>query len=262
MNASQRTSASGMIAQQRMIEVIANNLANVNTTGFKRSRVAFQDVFYETVQGLRPGVDSGSVVVGPIQIGRGVRVAAVNRIHSQGPVETTERSLDLSIEGDGFIQIQRPDQTTTYTRDGSFRISEDGALVTQDGYLVQPGISVPAEATAVAITPDGVVSAIASGEASSVEIGRLELARFINPSGLLAMGQNQFAATQAAGEPILGFPDENGFGRVLQGALEASNVEIVQEITDMIAAQRAYEINARAIRVADQIMQTTNDLVS
>ncbi len=261
MNASQRTSASGMVAQQRMIEVIANNLANVTTTGFKRSRAAFQDIFYETMQGVRPGAEPGKAVVGPIQVGRGVRVAAVNRIHSQGPIETTERPLDLSIEGDGFLLLERPDQTIAYTRDGSLRVSEDGVLVTSDGYPLLPSIMVPAEATSITISPDGLVSAAVGNAGQAVELGRLELARFINPSGLLAIGQNQYVETAAAGEPIVGVPNQNGFGRLLQGALEASNVEIVQEITDMITAQRAYEINAKALRVSDDIMQATNELV-
>lgn len=260
MNASLRTSASGMAAQQKMIDVIANNLANVNTTGFKRSRVSFQDVLYETVIGARPG-DGGNEAVGPIQIGRGVRVAAVHRVHAPGATEITERTLDVAIEGDGFFQIQRPDLTTAYTRDGGFSLSESGTLVTQDGYPVLPGIIAPADTSSITIAPNGLVAATVQGQTDPIEIGRLELARFINPSGLLSIGENQYVATPASGEPLIGLPNEDGFGRLLQGALESSNVEIVQEMTDMIAAQRAYEINARAVRAADETMQTTNDLI-
>lgn len=261
MNGSLQTSASGMAAQQRMIDVIANNLANVNTTGFKKGRVAFQDVLYETVQNVRPADDAGSETVGAIQVGRGVRVAAVQRQHSQGSVEVTDRPLNLAIEGSGFFQIQRPDLQTSYSRDGNFSLSDTGALVTQDGYLVEPGIYIPAEATGVSISPSGTVSATVAGSPEPLELGRIEIARFINPSGLLAIGENQYMETPASGEPMVGLPDEYGFGRLLQGALETSNVEIVREMTDMIAAQRAYEINARAIRASDTMMQSLNDLI-
>jgi len=261
MNGSLRTSASGMAAQQRMIDVIANNLANVNTTGFKRSRVSFQDVLYETVQGIRLASDTGTEVVGPVQIGKGVRVAASMRLHSQGALEITDRPLNLAIEGDGFFQVQRPDLTTAYTRDGNFTLSDTGALITNDGYIVMPGVYIPEDANGVTVTPAGSVQVTTSGQVDPVEVGRIELARFINPSGLLSIGENQYLETPASGEPMLGFPDEYGYGRILQGALESSNVEIVQEMTDMIAAQRAYEINARAIRAGDDMMQVTNDLI-
>lgn len=261
MNGSLRTSASGMIAQQKMIEVIANNLANVNTTGFKRSRVSFQDMLYETVRGLKPAGADGTDTVGPSQIGRGVRIAGINRIHAQGAVEQTGRSLDMAIDGDGFFQVQLPDQTIGYTRDGSLSLSDSGALVTHDGYQVLPGLFIPADATELTISATGEVSATVPGQTAAVEIGRIELARFINPSGLAAVGENLYAATPASGEAFLGLPGEEGFGRILQGSLESSNVEIVQEMTDMIAAQRAYEINARAISATDQMLQATNDLV-
>ena len=261
MNSSLRTSASGMVAQQRMIDVIANNLSNVNTTGFKRSRVSFQDVLYQTLQGVRLANEVGNEAVGPVQIGKGVRLAAVLRLHSQGAIQTTDRPLDLAIEGDGFFQIQRPDDTIAYTRDGNFTLSGDGALVTQDGYLVAPGIYVPAEATGITVSSTGVVSATVAGQSDPVELGRFEMARFVNPSGMLAIGENQYLETPASGQPLTGYPGESGFGTVLQGALETSNVEIVQEMTDMIAAQRAYEINARSVQAADEMMRMTNDLI-
>jgi flagellar basal-body rod protein FlgG len=261
MDPSLRTSASGMIAQQKMIDVIANNLANVNTTAFKRSRVSFEDVLYETVQGSRIVNYQNSEAVGPLQIGKGVRVGAVLRLHSQGSPEVTGRPLDVAIEGDGFFQVQRPDGTTGYTRDGSFTISDSGSLVTNDGYMVLPGVTIPQDASNIAISATGIVSVTTAGSSQPVELGRIELARFLNPNGLMALGENQYAETPASGQPLLGFPQEDGFGRLTQGSLESSNVEIVQEMTDMIAAQRAYEINAKAVTVGDQILQSTNDLI-
>jgi flagellar basal-body rod protein FlgG len=249
-----------MVAQQRMIDVLANNLANVNTTAFKRSRVSFEDVLYETLQGTRVVNYAGAETVGPVQIGKGVRVGAVLRLHSQGAPETTQRPLDVAIEGDGFFQVQRPDESVAYTRDGSLTLSESGALVTNGGYLLMPGVTVPSDATGVTISANGIVSAT-TGAGDPVEIGRIELARFLNPNGLLSLGENQYAATSASGDPIVGLPQDEGFGRLMQGALESSNVEIVQEMTDMIAAQRAYEINAKAIRAGEDMMQATNDII-
>lgn len=261
MNSSLRTSASGMMAQQRMIDVIANNLANVNTTGFKRSRVSFEDVLYETVRESRVADAQSKETLAPVQIGKGVRIAAVMRLHTQGAPESTQRPLDLAVEGDGLFQLQRPDGTVAYTRDGDFTLDASGALVSTGGYAVLPGITVPQDATDVAISPNGTVSARLPGADAPTEVGRLELARFLNPSGLLAIGENQYVATDASGEPTLGVPNEEGFGRVLQGTLESSNVEMVQEMTDMIAAQRAYEINAKAVRSAEDMMQQSNDLL-
>lgn len=262
MNPSLRTSASGMIAQQRLIDVIANNLANVNTTAFKRSRASFEDVLYETLQGESLVNYQSSESVAPIQVGKGVRIANVLRFHQQGSLTETGRPLDLGIEGDGFFQIQRPDGSLGYTRDGSFTLSNTGALVTNNGYLVQPGITIPPDAVEVAVSANGIVSIRTGDEAANlIEIGRIELVRFANPTGLEALGENLYRETIASGQPILGQAQENGFGRIVQGALEASNVEIVVEMTDMIAAQRAYEINAKAIRATDDMMQSTNDLV-
>ena len=261
MNSSLRTSASGMAAQQRMIDVIANNLANVNTTGFKRSRVSFEDVLYETLQGARIVNYQSSETVGPVQVGKGVRVQAITRLHAQGAPENTSRPMDFAIEGDGFFQVQRPDGSTGFTRDGSFTISDQGVIVTSDGYTVLPGITVPDDATEVTVSPNGTVSVLGSSATAPTEIGRLELARFLNPNGLEAVGENAYIETAASGEAMTGFPQDEGFGRLLQGALESSNVEIVQEMTDMIAAQRAYEINAKAIRTAEDMMQATHDII-
>jgi flagellar basal-body rod protein FlgG len=261
MNSSLRTSASGMMAQQRMIDVIANNLANVNTTGFKRSRVSFEDVLYETVAAARDVGGEHTETVGPIQFGKGVRIAAVLRLHSQGTPEQTGRPLDVTLDGDGFFQVQRPDGSTAYTRDGSFSLSESGTLVTNGGEVVEPGIIIPQDASSISIGEDGTVSVMQAGSSTPSDVGKIELARFLNANGLSAIGENQYQQTEASGEPITGFAQEDGFGRMIQGSLESSNVEIVQEMTDMIAAQRAYEINARAISAAEQMMQATNDLI-
>ncbi len=261
MNSSLRTSASGMMAQQRMIDVLANNLANVNTTGFKRSRVSFEDVLYETLEGSRIVNYKGAATVAPVQVGKGVRVAAIVRLHGQGAPEPTQRPLDLAIEGDGFFQVLRPDGGTAFTRDGGLTVSDQGQLVTESGHLLSPAITIPADATSVTVSPNGTVSVVSGGDSTEVEVGRIEVARFLNPNGLLAVGENQYVQTPASGEPLTGFPQDEGFGRLLQGMLESSNVEIVQEMTDMIAAQRAYEINAKAVRAGEEMMQVTSDII-
>ncbi|MBK9548832.1 MAG: flagellar basal-body rod protein FlgG [Gemmatimonadetes bacterium] len=259
MNPGMRTSASGMIAQQKMVDVIANNLANVNTTAFKRSRASFEDLLYETVQG--PRSPNGEAVIGAMQIGHGVRLAAVTRIDGQGGPEMTGRPLDLTIEGEGFFQVETADGGIAYTRDGSFTLSESGQLLTQGGYALVPGIVIPPDATVVTISGNGMVSVSVGKDAQTVELGRIELARFANTTGLLSAGGNLYTESSASGAPMTGMPDENGFGRILQGSLESSNVEVVQEMTDMIAAQRAYEINARAIRAAEDMMRSIDDLI-
>lgn len=259
MDPALRTSASGMVAQQLRVDAIANNLANVNTTGFKRSRVSFEDVLYETLQGARIVNLQGTDTVAPVQIGQGVRVSAIIRIHEQGAPEITQRPLDLAIEGEGLFQVLRPDGSVGYTRDGSFSISDSGTIVTNGGYTLLPGVAVPNDTTSINISGTGIISATVDGGTDTVELGRIELARFMNPSGLLALGENLLAETPASGPPILGFAQEDGFGRVLQGMLEGSNVQIVQEMVDMISAQRAYEVNARAIRTVEEMLQTVTD---
>lgn len=261
MDAGLRTSATGMKAQQTMVDVIANNLANVNTTGFKRSRVSFEDLLYETLQGPRTANPQDAQTMAPVQVGKGVRTAAVLRMHSQGGLEQTGRNLDIAIDGDGFFQVQRPDGTVTYTRDGTFDLSDTGMLVTKGGYKVLPGITVPQDAQSVNISSSGAVAITTAKSATPTEVGRIELARFVNPSGLEAIGENQYRQTAASGQPIVGGAQEGGFGRLIQGSLEASNVEIVQEMTDMIAAQRAYEINAKAVQAGSDMLQSTNGLI-
>lgn len=248
------------MAQQLRTEVISNNLANVNTTGFKRSRAHFEDLLYQTVQGSAVVGAPDAETTPAVQIGRGVRLSAVQRLHSQGLLEQTSRSLDLAIEGEGFFQIQMPDGSVAYTRDGSFSVSDEGILVTQGGYTVVPGIQIPEEAAALTISRTGVVTAEGPfGEAE--ELGRIELARFSNPSGLLSLGENLFKETPASGQPLLGFPGDDGLGKLLQGHLESSNVEIVQEMVDMITSLRAYEINSKAIQNAEQMTEIANAMV-
>jgi len=255
------TSATGMTAQQRRVEVISNNLANVNTTGFKRSRAHFEDLLYQTVQdsGVIDGTDAESTP--SIQIGRGTRLSAVQRIELQGPIEQTGRPLDFAVEGDGYFQVDMPDGSMAYTRDGSLTISDQGTIVTMGGYTVVPGVNVPTDAIDLAVSSSGIITVRTPGTEGQIEIGRLELARFANAPGMLAMGENLYKETAASGEPMLGVPQENGFGRILQGGLEGSNVEIVQEMVDMITAQRAYEINSKAVQAAEEMAEIANGLL-
>ncbi len=261
MNPALRTAASGMMAQQIRTEVIANNLANVNTTGFKRSRAQFEDLLYQTVQGTSVIGAPDANTQGAIQVGRGTRLAGVMRMHSQGTLEQTGRPLDMAIEGEGFFQVQLTGGGTGYTRDGSFQISDQGMLTTTAGNQIVPGIRIPNDAANVSISRTGVVSYIKAGSTDSIELGRVEIARFSNPAGLLAQGENLFSQTPASGEAVNGFPGDEGMGRLLQGNLEGSNVEVVQEMVDMISAQRAYELNSKAIKATEEMSEIANQMV-
>jgi flagellar basal-body rod protein FlgG len=261
MDPALRAAASGMIAQQTRNEVIANNLANVNTTGFKRSRAHFEDLLYQTVQGSAVVGTPDSQVAPAIQVGRGTRLSGVQRLHTQGPLEATGRTLDIAIEGEGFFQIQLPNGETAYSRDGSFEISDQGVIVTSGGYALVPGIRVPSDAAEVVISRTGIVSISRPNSTESTEIGRIEMARFSNPSGLMAQGENLYTATPASGDAVTGFPQDDGMGRLVQGSLEGSNVEIVQEMVDMITAMRAYEINSKAIKNSEEMLQIANNMV-
>ena len=255
-----RTAATGMTAQQMRVEVIANNLANVNTTGFKRSRAHFEDLLYQMVEAPSTVGEAAESTEG-IQIGRGTRLSAVQRIDLQGAIEQTGRPLDMAIDGDGYFSVTLPDGTQAFTRDGSFTISDQGVIVTNGGYPLEPGITIPTEAKELSISSTGVVTAVVDNTGEPTEIGRLELVRFANAPGLRAMGENLFAQTVASGEPTRGFPQEDGFGRLMQGSLEASNVEVVQEMVDMIAALRAYEVNSKAVKAGEEMSQMTNALL-
>lgn len=256
-----RTAATGMRAQQARIEVISNNLANVNTTAFKRSRAHFEDLLYQTEQGAATVEAPDASTLNEVQIGRGTRLAAVQRNDQQGPLEQTGRPTDLAIEGHGYFQVTLPNGQPAYTRDGNFSISDQGVLVTNGGYTVVPGVDVPTDATNLTISPTGVVTISTAMDATPVEVGRIELARFNNPGGLRALGENLYQETPAAGQPINGYPGEDGLGRILQGHLEASNVEIVQEMVDMITAMRAYEINSKAVQSAEEMASIANNMI-
>lgn len=251
------TASTGMLAQQLNIDVIANNLSNVNTAGFKKSRVEFQDLIYETLRGAAPAPYGGYVPTN-LAVGHGVRPAATQRLFSAGNLQPTQNPLDVAIEGDGFFVVELPDGSVAYTRDGSFKINGDGDLVTSDGYLVLPGINIPPGATDLAIAPDGTISYKLDGE--TVTGDQITLARFPNPAGLEAIGRNLFRDTGAAGYVEDGLIPGEGCGTLTGGYLEMSNVQVVEEMVNMITAQRAYEINAKAITAADEMLGVANNL--
>lgn len=255
-----RTAASGMAGQQMNVDNIANNLANVNTTGFKRSKLEFQDVLYQNYR--RAGVASaiGAEVPVGLSIGYGTRPAATVREYSTGDLSLTSNPLDVAIEGEGFIQVRLADGTTGYTRDGAMKLSSDGSLVTSDGYYIQPEITIPEDTTAISIGQDGVIEVQQFGQDEPTEVGQLELARFINPAGLAAIGRNILIQTAASGDPIVDVPGQSGLGLTNQGYLEMSNVAVVDEMVNMIVAQRAYEMNSKAIQTADDMSQVANNL--
>ena len=252
--------ATGMEAQQLNIDIISNNLANVNTTGFKKSRGDFQDLLYQTLR--LPGAPSGTGTQIPagIQLGSGVRTASVNRIFTQGDFENTQNALDLAIEGEGFFQILMPDGSVAYTRSGTFKQDSSGRIVTPDGYPLEPPITIPSDALNISIDSDGTVSVLQPSNPVPTEIGNIQLVRFTNPSGLRSIGKNLFVTTAASGEPVTGTPGEDGFGTIAQGFLEASNVNIAEELVDLIVSQRAYEINSKAIQTADEMLHIANEI--
>lgn len=261
MDPSLKTAATGMAAQQTRIDVIANNLANVNTPGFKRSRAHFEDLLYQTMRGEQTVDTRGAETIAEIQIGRGTRLSSIQRVHGQGAFEETNRLMDLAIGGEGLFQVMRPDGSIGYTRDGSFTISGEGLLVTSGGYPLDPEIRITEDMTSLEVSRVGIVTARIAGQEDPVELGRIELARFPNEPGLQALGENLWAETVASGQPILGNAQEEGFGRIVQGVLESSNVEVVQEMVDMIAALRAYEINAKAVQASEDMADVTASMV-
>ena len=255
-----RTAASGMVAQQMNVDNIANNLANVNTTGFKRSKVEFQDVLYQNYKRAGSASAVGAEVPTGLAIGYGTRVAATVRHFDGGTLMSTGNPLDMAISGDGFFQVQYPDGTTAYTRDGAFKLSADGRIVTSDGFFMLPELSVPEDATAVSVGSDGVVEVLLAGQEEPTQIGQIELARFINPAGLMAIGRNLLVPTGASGDPMTDVPTQNGLGRIDQGYLEMSNVKVIDEMVNMIVAQRSYEMSSKAIQTADDMAGIANNL--
>ena len=253
--------ATGMQAQQNNVEVIANNIANMTTTGYKRQRVEFQDLLYQDVR--RAGSnssDAGTIVPYGTQIGLGVKAAGVYRIDQQGNLQQTGNALDLAISGNGWFEVTLPSGQTAYTRDGTFGLAPDGTIVTADGYVVQPGIQVPANATNITINSSGQVQASISGQTAPQTVGQLQLAAFPNDAGLSARGGNLFTQTSASGDPVTGVPSAPGFGTTMQGFVENSNVNVVSEITDLISAQRAYEMNSQVVTASNQMMSTITQL--
>jgi len=253
--------STGMAAQERNVEVISNNIANMRTTGYKRQRVEFQDLLYQAYR--RAGSvtsEQGTQAPVGIEIGSGVKTAATPRIMSQGPVAPTEKELDVAVRGEGYFAIQLPDGRTGYTRDGSFERDPSGLLVNVDGYQVQPGITIPDGATGIAISNDGIVQAYLGTDSTPTQLGQIQMYRFANKEGLESAGDNNFLETAASGSPQAGVPNTDGMGAVLQGYLENANVNPVTEIADLIAAQRAYEMNARVISGADEMLQATSQL--
>ncbi|MCP4567854.1 MAG: flagellar basal-body rod protein FlgG [FCB group bacterium] len=254
------TAATGMVAQQMNIDNIANNLANVNTTAFKKSRIEFQDILYQNYRKAGTPSALGAVVPVNLDVGYGAKAVATSREFTPGSVTISGRATDMAIGGDGFFQINMPDGTTAYSRDGAFQISGDGELVTSDGFLVTPGVTIPDDATELSVSISGEVYVLVVGGSEPSQIGQIELARFINPSGLSAVGHNLYVETPASGTPITGSPGSEGFGRIDQGTLESSNVSIVDEMVNMIMAQRSYEINSKVIQSSDEMAQTANNL--
>ncbi len=255
------TAATGMIAQQMNIDTIANNLANVNTTSFKKSRVNFQDLLYETVKPAGTETTTGTTIPEGIQVGHGVRPSAIAKSYSQGNLVQTGNALDIAIEGDGFFQVELPDGSTAFTRDGAFKINQDGNVLTADGYLMTPGISIPTDATEIAIGADGTVSVMTPGNNTPQNVGTITLVRFANPAGLDArLGRNLLIETLASGTPTEGQPGLDGMGMIEQGFIENSNVQVVEEIIQMIVAQRAYEASSKVIQSSDDMLQLANNL--
>jgi flagellar basal-body rod protein FlgG len=248
-------SKTGLDAQQTQMDVVANNLANVSTNGFKRSRAVFEDLLYQNIR--QPGAQSSQNTQIPsgLQIGTGVRPVAAERIHTQGNLAQTGNKLDVAIQGSGFFPVLMPDGTTGYTRDGSFQTDSQGQMVTSSGFVVQPAITIPPNASSVTIGQDGVVSVTQPGSVAPVQIGTMQLASFINPSGLQSNGQNLYLETASSGAPTVAAPSVNGSGTLGQGFVETSNVNVVEELVNMIQTQRAYEINSKAITTSDQMLQ-------
>jgi len=253
--------ATGMMAQQLNVEVISNNIANMTTTGYKRRRPEFQDLLYQSERRIgSASSEAGTIVPAGVQLGLGVKTAAVYRIHDQGNLIVTENRFDLAIQGEGFFMVETPEGEIAYTRSGNFQLSPQGVIVTQDGYPLSPGITVPANAVEVAIGQTGLVTAKLQGQTNLVTLGQLELATFVNPAGLEAIGSNLLLETESSGPAITGTPGSEGLGTVLQGHLESSNVNPVQEITQLITAQRAYDMNSKVIQASDEMMGTVTQL--
>jgi flagellar basal-body rod protein FlgG len=254
------TSATGMQAQELNIDVISNNLANVNTSGFKKSRAEFQDLLYESMRIAGAASSADTTIPTGVQLGHGTRPSAVQKMFSQGDFQNTENELDWAIEGDGFFQIELPNGDVSYTRCGEFKLDANGRIVNADGFLLVPQFTVPTDTVSITVGMDGTVSIIQADDPVPSEIGTIQLARFVNAAGLRSLGRNLFVPTEGSGDEIVGTPGEDGFGTIAQGFLEMSNVSVVDEMVNMITAQRAYETNSKVIQTADDMLQMANNL--
>jgi len=250
----------GMEAQQTQLDTISHNLANVGTNGFKRGHVVFEDLIYQNLRAAGAASSDQTQLPTGLQVGLGVRPVATSRIFSQGNLQQTSNNLDVAVKGQGFLQVQMPDGTTAYTRDGSLQVDANGQLVTNNGFAVQPGITIPAGAQTVTIAPDGTVSVTLTGQATAQQVGQLTLASFVNPAGLDPKGQNLWGETAASGAPQAGVPGANGLGTLQQGYVETSNVNVVEELVAMIQTQRAYELNSKAIKTSDEMLARLTQL--
>lgn len=254
------TAATGMEAQKLNIDVIANNLANVNTVGFKRSRADFQDLIYQSITSAGAISAGGSVIPTGIQVGLGVKPVAVQKLFDQGDFALTNNKLDLVIEGDGFFQITTPDGTIAYTRSGAFKLDSSGNIVNSDGYLMEPAMTIPANSTDITVASDGRITVTQAGSTTPTEVGQIQIARFVNPGGLKALGKNLFMNTASSGDATAGSPGTDGAGTIAQGYTEMSNVNVAQEMVNMIVSQRAYEMNSKAVQASDEMLKTANEL--
>ena len=254
------TAATGMIAQQTQVDVTSHNIANVNTMGYKKNRAEFADLMYQVMS--YAGTPTSTTTTHPtgIEVGLGVRPQAITKIHSQGYFKETGNNLDMVIAGNGFFQVQMPDGTTAYTRNGAWKLDSDGNIVNDDGLQLVPNITIPADATQLAIGIDGTVSVLQPGAQEMQQVGQIEIVNFINPAGLHSSGDNLFLETGASGAPIIGIAGQDGLGQIKQGFVEMSNVQLVEEMTELITGQRAYEANSKAITTSDAMLQTTNEL--
>ena len=254
------TAATGMMAQQMQIDVVSNNISNVNTIGYKKQRAEFADLFYQTME--YAGTSTSTTTKSPtgINVGLGVRPTAVTKIFTQGNFKETGNNLDIAIQGDGFFQVQLPDGRIAYTRDGAFKLDSEGNIVTSDGYKLIPNITLPADTVQVSIGTDGIVSILEAGQTKMQQVGQIQIAKFINPAGLHSLGSNLYIDTSASGAPIVTTPGIDGAGEVRQGFVEMSNVQLVEEMTDLITGQRAYDAASKAIVTSDEMLQTVNNL--
>ena len=253
--------STGMAAQERNVEIISNNIANMRTTGYKRQRAEFQDLLYQVYRRAGSGTsDQGTVAPVGVEVGSGVRTAATPRVMTQGTVTPTEKELDVAVRGEGYFAIQLPDGRTGYTRDGSFERDPNGLLINVDGYQVQPGVTIPSTANSISIGADGTVEAFIGTDTTPTQLGQIQLYRFANKTGLESVGNNNFVETAASGTAQAGVPNTDGMGDVMQGYLESANVNPVTEIADLIAAQRAYEMNARVITGADEMLSAVSQM--